>query len=158
MKCPGCGHSDSKVMESRDLDDGSTIRRRRQCLECECRFTTYERVETPMVLVVKRDGHRELFNREKLSAGVYRALEKRPVGVAEIEEMISQIERDVRSGSEPEIASSQIGGAVMSKLLAMDEVAYVRFASVYRSFDCIDNFADELKKIRRGQNSSGSKL
>jgi len=148
MRCPGCGNPDSKVIESRDLDDGSTIRRRRQCLECGTRFTTYERIETPTVVIVKKNGRRELFSRDKVAVGIYRALEKRPVPVDRIEDMISQVERDVRSSSESEIASSRIGELVMSKLIGMDEVAYVRFASVYRSFDRVDDFADELKKLK----------
>ncbi len=136
-------------MESRDLDDGSTIRRRRQCLECGARFTTYERIETPTIAVLKRGGRRELFNREKLAGGIYRALEKRPVAIAVTEEMILRIERQIRSGSEQEIPSSRIGELVMRELATTDEVAYVRFASVYRSFDCVDDFTAELRKMKK---------
>src|SRR5438105_562508 len=117
MTCGECKYLDSKVIESRDLDDGSTIRRRRQCLSCGYRFTTYERVEMPHLAVVKKDGRRELFDRDKIAAGVYRACEKRPISIALVEEVISHIERDMRKSGEAEIPSTQIGEVVMDRLL-----------------------------------------
>ena len=148
MRCPGCDNPDTKVIESRDLDDGSVIRRRRQCPVCSSRFTTYERIEMPTVVVLKKDGRHELLCRDKLATGIYRALEKRPVHAEQVEDMISKIEREIRASGEPEIMSSKIGELVMVRLLEIDEVAYVRFSSVYRSFDSVDDFASELSKIR----------
>src|SRR6266536_5131333 len=130
MKCRDCESGDSRVIESRDLDDGSTIRRRRQCLNCGYRFTTYERIELPRLVVQKKDDRRELFERSKVAAGIYRACEKRPVSVAAVEAMVAGIEREVRGLGETEIPSSQIGELVMARLIVLDDVAYVRFASV----------------------------
>ncbi|HSX48378.1 MAG TPA: transcriptional regulator NrdR, partial [Candidatus Nanoarchaeia archaeon] len=144
MKCKDCEYLDSKVIESRDLDDGATVRRRRQCLRCGYRFTTYERAEMPNLVVVKKDGRRELFDRDKVAGGIYRAVEKRPVSIALVEEVIGQIERDLRSRGDQEISSDVVGELVMSKLEALDEVAYVRFASVYRSFADLSSFEAEL--------------
>ena len=149
MKCYECKHPDSKVIESRELDESTTIRRRRQCLGCNYRFTTYERVETPNVVVVKKDGRRELFSREKIATGVYRAVEKRPISVTEVERIISEVERYVRALGEQEISSSDIGEKVMIRLEGLDDVAYVRFASVYRRFASVDQFESELKRLRR---------
>ncbi len=148
MKCFDCGYLDSKVIESRDLDDSSSIRRRRQCLRCGARFTTYERMETPTLAVVKKDGRRELFSRNKVASGVYRAVEKRPIAISETEEIINQIERDLRARGESEIPSAEIGELVMLKLEQLDEVAYVRFASVYRSFTDVASFEAELRRLR----------
>ena len=148
MKCYDCDYVDSRVIESRDLDDSSTIRRRRQCLRCGARFTTYERMEQPTLAVIKKDGRRELFSRDKVASGIYRAVEKRPIAIALIEEVIGQIERELRSRGEPEVPSTEIGEMVMVKLFALDDVAYVRFASVYRSFTDVASFEAELKRLR----------
>lgn len=148
MKCHDCSYLDSKVIESRDLDESSTIRRRRQCLRCGTRFTTYERLELPPVAVVKKDGRRELFSRSKVGAGVYRAVEKRPIAIVRIEELIMKIEREVRATGDVEVTSLRIGELVMGELEQLDEVAYVRFASVYRSFTDVASFEAELRRLR----------
>jgi transcriptional repressor NrdR len=149
MKCHDCDYLDSKVIESRDLDDGATVRRRRQCLRCGYRFTTYERMEMPNLVVRKKDGRRELFDRDKVAAGIYRACEKRPISIELVTEVIGQIEREVRSRGESEISSQSIGELVMAKLITLDDVAYVRFASVYRSFTDLASFELELNKLRQ---------
>jgi transcriptional repressor NrdR len=149
VTCRECKYLDSKVIESRDLDEGYTIRRRRQCLRCGSRFTTYERIEMPNLVVVKKNGQRELFDRDKIASGVYRAFEKRPVSIAVVEDAITSIERDARSAGEPEIPSVDIGEMVMSKLKSLDDVAYVRFASVYRNFTDVASFEQELRKLRQ---------
>lgn len=148
MKCRECDYIDSKVIESRDLDDGTSIRRRRQCLRCNHRFTTYERLEMPALAVIKKDGRRELYSKDKVAAGIYRACEKRPISIALLDEVISQIEREVRGWGEAEVESDRIGQLVMEKLMALDDVAYVRFASVYRSFADLDSFEKELSKLK----------
>ena len=148
MKCFDCDYIDSKVVESRDVDDSATIRRRRQCLRCGARFTTYERMEMPTIAVIKKDNRRELFSRSKIASGIYRAVEKRPIAIAQIEELISQIEREVRASGEAEIASTRVGEMVMKKLEVLDDVAYVRFASVYRSFTDVASFEAELKRLK----------
>ena len=148
MRCFDCDYIDSKVIESRDLDGAATIRRRRQCLRCGARFTTYERMEMPNLVVVKKDGRREMFDRSKVASGVYRAVEKRPIAIALIEEVIGQIEREVRALGEAEIPTERVGELVMNKLMALDEVAYVRFASVYRSFTDLASFEAELAKLK----------
>lgn len=148
MKCPDCGYLDSKVIESRDVEDGVQIRRRRQCLKCDFRFTTYERTEQPRLTVVKKDGRREPFDRQKLAGGIYRACEKRPIAVPQIEELITSIERKLRSQGEPEVPVSRVGELVMEQLLALDDVAYVRFASVYRSFTDVESFEAELARVK----------
>lgn len=148
MKCHDCDYLDSKVIESRDLDDGTTIRRRRRCLRCGYRFTTYERMEMPNLAVTKKDGRRELFDRDKLASGIYKACEKRPIAIALVEEVIAQIERDVRALGESEVTSNVIGEMVMTKLMGLDDVAYVRFASVYRSFTDLASFEAELAKLK----------
>lgn len=154
MKCPDCTHNDSKVIESRDLEEGASIRRRRQCLKCGFRFTTYERSEQPRLTVVKKDGRREPFNRNKMAGGVYRACEKRPISVAVIEELINDIEREIRAKGEAEVPVSLLGEMVMIKLLSLDDVAYVRFASVYRSFTDVASFEAELERLKTRSNSS----
>lgn len=153
MKCPDCAHNDSKVIESRDLEEGASIRRRRQCLKCGFRFTTYERSEQPRLTVVKKDGRREPFNRNKMAGGVYRACEKRPISVAVIEELINDIEREIRAKGEAEVPVSLLGEMVMIKLLSLDDVAYVRFASVYRSFTDVASFEAELERLKTRSNS-----
>lgn len=148
MKCFDCNYIDSKVVESRDVDDSSSIRRRRQCLKCGARFTTYERMEMATIAVIKKDGRRELFSRAKVASGIYRAVEKRPIAIADIEDLIASIEREVRASGEAEIASTRVGEMVMGKLGSLDDVAYVRFASVYRSFTDVASFEDELRRLK----------
>lgn len=148
MRCYDCDYLDSRVIESRDIDEGGAIRRRRQCLRCDARFTTYERMEMPNLVVVKKDGRRELFERSKIASGIYRAVEKRPVAIALVEDVIARIDREVRAWGEPEIPTSRIGELIMGKLVGLDEVAYVRFASVYRSFTDLASFEAELAKLK----------
>ena len=148
MKCFDCDYLDSKVIESRDLDDSSTIRRRRQCLKCGARFTTYERMEMPTLAVIKKDGRRELFSRDKVASGIYRAVEKRPISIAHVEDLITQVERELRALGEAEIHSTRIGELVMDRLGQLDDIAYVRFASVYRSFTDVASFEAELKRLK----------
>ncbi len=148
MKCFECDYLDSKVIESRDLEEGAVVRRRRQCLRCGARFTTYERMEMPTMAIVKKDGRRELFNRDKIASGVYKAVEKRPIAIQAIEETIASIEREIRALGEPEITSDKVGELVMQKLEALDDVAYVRFASVYRSFTDVASFEAELRRLK----------
>lgn len=148
MRCYDCDFIDSRVIESRDLDEAATIRRRRQCLRCGARFTTYERMEMPNLAVIKKDGRRELFDRRKIASGIYRAVEKRPIAIGSIEEVIGQIEREARAWGEAEVEAARIGELVMNKLMGLDEVAYVRFASVYRSFTDLSSFEAELKKLK----------
>ncbi len=154
MKCQQCGSVENKVVESRDVADGDAIRRRRECLACGYRFTTYERLERPHLVVVKRDGTRELFSREKLLSGLQHATEKTTVTSVQLEDFVAAIERELYGRGEPEISSVDIGELVMSKLAALNEVAYVRFASVYRSFKDISGFERELQKIRKSKGGS----
>jgi len=148
MKCSQCQHLDTKVIESRDVAEGEAIRRRRECNNCDYRFTTYERVERPQLIVVKNNGNRELFNREKLLAGLYRACEKTPITNIQLDGLVSEIEQELYACGEPEVSSGKIGQMVMERLAALDEVAYVRFASVYRRFKDIAGFEKELSQIR----------
>ena len=147
MKCPYCGTNDSKVIDSRPAEEGTTIRRRRECLACKKRFTTYEVIERMPLVVIKRDGSRQSFDKIKLINGMIRACEKRPVTLSQLEAIADSIEQDLQSGVEREISSSDIGEMVMVRLKDVDEVAYVRFASVYRSFKDINSFMDELKRL-----------
>lgn len=147
MKCPYCGYLGSKVLDSRQIHDGKAIRRRRECEECEQRFTTFEMVEEKPLIIVKKDGSREEFNRDKLLRGLIRACEKRPVPLERLEEMVSQIERVLREESRSEVPSQEIGEMVMDRLVSLDEVAYVRFASVYRQFKDLNVFVSELKEL-----------
>jgi transcriptional repressor NrdR len=147
MRCPFCKGADSKVLDSRESMEGAVIRRRRECLECRKRFTTYERVEELAPLVVKKDGRREPFDREKLLAGLQKAVEKRPVSMDQLEALVAEVEVRLQERGEKEVPSSAIGEEVMRKLRALDQVAYVRFASVYRSFRDIEEFMDELKGL-----------
>lgn len=151
MKCLDCDYLDSKVIESRDLEEGSSVRRRRQCLNCGYRFTTYERIELPRLSVIKKNGQREAFDRDKIAGGIYRACEKRPIAIAMVEDVISRIERDIRALGEPEIPTEKIGTIVMDKLMSLDDVAYVRFASVYRSFTDVASFEAELARLKSRQ-------
>ncbi len=147
MKCPFCSHQEDKVIDSRSSKDGEVIRRRRECLKCESRFTTYEWVEESLPMVVKKDGRRERFNRMKIRQGLTRACEKRPVSADQLEEVVDAIEKKFQETGENEIPSSLIGEEIMDKLKSLDEVAYVRFASVYRSFKDISEFMVELKTL-----------
>ncbi len=147
MKCPYCGHSESKVVDSRPAEEGSSIRRRRECLSCAKRFTTYETVESLPMIVVKKDGSRQSFDREKVTANMIRACEKRRVSIDEIEKLSDEIEQTLQNSLEREISSDYIGELVMAKLRPVDEVAYVRFASVHRHFKNIDDFMHELNKL-----------
>lgn len=148
MKCSNCQKAETKVIESRDVTDGQAIRRRRECLGCQYRFTTYERVERPQLIVIKNDGTREMFNREKLMAGLYRACEKTTITSLQIEQLVDAVENDLYNCSETEIPTSKIGQLIMDRLAELDEVAYVRFASVYRRFKDIAGFEKELSQIR----------
>lgn len=148
MKCSQCHFTDTKVIESREAADGEAIRRRRSCPECGYRFTTYERVERPQLIVVKNDGVRELFNRDKLLAGLYRACEKTAVTNMQLERLVSDIEHSLHACGDAEVASNKIGEMVMERLAPVNEVAYVRFASVYRRFKDIAGFEKELSHIR----------
>lgn len=151
MRCPFCQKDETRVLDSRESGEGTVIRRRRECEACKRRFTTYERVEELNPVVVKKDGRREAFDREKLLSGLKKACEKRPVSVVQLEQLISELERRLQEMGEKEVMSSAIGEIVMAQLPALDEVAYVRFASVYRSFRDIAEFMDELKDIVEGQ-------
>jgi transcriptional repressor NrdR len=149
MKCNRCQHDDTKVIESRDVADGQSIRRRRVCTACNYRFTTYERIERPQLVVIKNNGNRELFNREKLFAGLNRASEKTSINSVQLERLVADIEDHLYAIGEPEIKSSAIGELVMERLALINEVAYVRFASVYRHFKDITGFEKELSNIRQ---------
>ena len=147
MKCPYCGYSESKDIDSRPADENSSIRRRRECLSCGKRFTTYETVESLPMVVVKKDGSRQSFDRRKVLGGMIRACEKRPVPLAELEKIAEEIEQDLQNSMEREISTEAIGEKVMERLRNVDQVAYVRFASVYRQFKDIDTFMTELNKL-----------
>jgi transcriptional repressor NrdR len=150
VKCPYCRALDSKVMDSRLAKEGNSIRRRRECLECGQRYTTYERVEEFLPIVVKKDGRRETFDRQKILIGIDKALEKRPVGFEEREALLDRIEKFAQELGDREVPSKVIGEKVMQELHNLDEIAYVRFASVYRSFKDINDFMDELKELLDG--------
>lgn len=147
MKCPFCSFEESKVIDSRPTDEGERIRRRRECLKCARRFTTYEIIENLPIVVIKKDKSRETFDREKLLNGLLRACEKRPVSLAELDNLIDEIESEIQNTLDREVTSERIGELVMLKLKSLDEVAYVRFASVYRQFKDINTFMDELSKL-----------
>ncbi len=147
MKCPYCSYYDTSVLDSRDSEDLGSIRRRRECLKCEKRFTTYERVDMVNLFVLKKDGRREQFDRKKLMTGMLKATEKRPVTMDQIEKAVDEIERDLRRRESIEITSAEMGEVVMNKLKSLDEVAYIRFASVYRSFDNLETFEKEVKSL-----------
>ncbi len=147
MKCPFCEFEESKVIDSRPTDEGEAIRRRRECLNCAKRFTTYEKIETIPLMVIKKDGSRQMFDREKLLNGIIRACEKRPVATSDMERIVNEIESATQNLLEREISSQKIGEMVMERLPAIDEVAYVRFASVYRQFKDINTFVEEVNKL-----------
>ncbi len=145
MRCPYCNNTDAKVVDSRSSKDGDAIRRRRECLSCARRYTTYERIEEVAQMVIKKGGNRETFDRWKLKAGILKAIEKRPVSLEQVEMLIDEVERKLFGSSEHEVSTIEIGEAVMDKLKTIDEVAYVRFASVYRQFKDLNEFMTELK-------------
>ena len=147
MKCPYCGVMDNKVIDSRVSKDGEAIRRRRECMDCGHRFTTYEQVEEIPIMIVKKDGRREIFNRDKVSAGIRRACEKLDISINTIDAIIDDLERSLRETGEKEIPSFVIGEQVMQRLHDLNDIAYVRFASVYREFKDVNDFVDELKKM-----------
>ena len=147
MKCPYCGYNESKVIDSRPAEENNSIRRRRECLSCARRFTTYETVESLPVMVIKKDGSRQTFDRGKILGGMIRACEKRPAPLASLEKIAAEIERDLQSSIEREVSTQSTGERVMERLRSIDQVAYVRFASVYREFKDIDTFMEELSKL-----------
>lgn len=147
MKCPFCQHADTKVTDSRVTDDGNAIRRRRECLSCHRRFTTYELVEEAPLMVIKRDGHREMFDGDKLLRGLMRACEKREISVEQIKELVASVERELRNRLVQEISSEELGEVVLAKLSDLDPVAYIRFASVYRRFSGLKDFMAELETL-----------
>ena len=146
MKCPACGYTDSKVIDSRPVEEGNSIRRRRECLECQKRFTTFEVIETVQIFVTKKNGSKELFDRNKLLSGLLKACQKRPVNA---EEIVNEIESELQNSLSNDVTTKEIGEMVMDKLKQRDEVAYVRFASVYREFKDIETFLAELKQLKR---------
>lgn len=150
MKCPFCENIEDKVLESREIDDGKAVRRRRECSSCRGRFTSYERVEEKPLLVIKRDGRREQFSRDKLSTGILKACEKRPVSVELVEGLVDEIEREIHREAGREVLSFKIGEMVMEKLQGVDKIAYVRFASVYRKFEDPSEFIEHVKEISIG--------
>ena len=149
MRCPYCGHAETKVLESRDAEDVEVTRRRRECEKCEKRFTTHERVEVLDLQVVKKGGGKEPFSREKVLAGVQKACVRRPVTQEQVERLVDEVERDLRRHADTEIPSKIIGELVLKKLKKLDEVAYIRFASVYRSFTDLDSFVNEVKLLQK---------
>jgi transcriptional repressor NrdR len=157
VRCPHCGSMDDRVIDSRTLANGESIRRRRECLACEYRFTSYERIEEKPLMTVKRDGRREPFDREKLERGIARALEKRPVSRMSVENIVNEIEDEaaMKGKGNREISSQDIGEMVLRRLFATDKVAYVRFASVYRKFESIDEFLTEIESLGKKEVSAG---
>ncbi len=149
MKCPFCNYQESKVVDSRPTDEGYSIRRRRECIDCKNRFTTYEKIEETPLIVVKKNGDRETYNRNKLINGIVRACEKRPVSIEQIDQMLDEIEKKLHNKMEKEVNSTIIGEYVMEALKDLDEVAYVRFASVYRQFKDVNSFIEELTMLVR---------
>ncbi len=155
MKCPYCNSRDTKVTDSRDTDEGAAIRRRRQCLVCNRRFTTYETIEQMPLRVIKKNGTRELFDKSKVRNGIVRACEKRNVTSKQIEDIVDLVERSIRNDMKREVSSETIGNIVMEELQKLDQVAYVRFASVYREFKDIESFMDELQHLMRNKKGKG---
>ncbi len=155
MKCPYCNSRDTKVTDSRDTDEGASIRRRRQCLVCNRRFTTYETIEKSPLRVIKKNGTRELFDKSKVRNGIVRACEKRNVTSKQIEDIVELVERSIRNEMQREVSSETIGNIVMEELQKLDQVAYVRFASVYREFKDIESFMDELQHLMRNKKGKG---
>jgi transcriptional repressor NrdR len=154
MRCPFCGHIEDKVVDSRESKDGDSIRRRRECLECSRRFTSYERIDEIPFLVIKKDGKREAFERNKILGGLFRACEKRPISVNQLEGIADEVEKVVQDSPDRELATSSIGKIIMRRLKSLDKVAYVRFASVYLEFEDVTEFMTELKDLVRSRNSN----
>ena len=154
MRCPKCGNQEDRVIDSRSSKDGASIRRRRECIGCQHRFTTYEEIERELIRVLKRDGRSEPFDRRKLVNGITKACEKRPISLEAIEKAVEEIEADLEANGGGEISSSIVGGKVMEKLQSLDQVAYVRYASVYRQFQDIGEFLDEIKNMGRRAKAS----
>ena len=152
MKCPYCDCIESKVIDSRPVDDGASIRRRRECLSCEKRFTTYEQIESVPLVVIKKDGKRQVYNRQKLMNGILRAAEKTPVTYQQVETLVGEIESNMYSRLDKEISSNEIGELVMDRLKQINDIAYVRFASVYREFNDVNTFLDELNRLLHATN------
>lgn len=148
MKCPFCGFSESKVLDSRPIEEGESIRRRRECLSCQKRFTTYETIEKMPLYVIKNDGSRQLFDKQKVLSGMLRACVKRPVPIYKLEEVADKIEQTLQNTMEKEVSSSEIGKMIMKNLKEIDQVAYIRFVSVYRSFEDVQSFFSELNKLK----------
>lgn len=157
MRCPFCNQEDSKVIDSRPADDGRAIRRRRECINCGKRFTTYEKIEETIIMVIKKDGSRQAFDRNKLMNGLIKSCEKRPVTMAQIEEVVNNIERGLNNLMQKEVQSSFIGELVMQELKELDEVAYVRFASVYRQFTDVNTFIKEIEQLMANKDDSNGK-
>ena len=151
MRCPFCGHIEDKVVDSREAKDGDSIRRRRECLECGRRFTSYERIDQIPYMVVKKDGKRESFDRNKVIAGLMRACEKRPISMTQLETIVDEIEKELQDSSDRELSTSEIGKMIMRRLKSLDKVAYVRFASVYLEFEDVSAFMTELKDLVRAR-------
>jgi transcriptional repressor NrdR len=157
MKCPFCGHLEDKVVDSRESKEGESIRRRRECMKCERRFTSYERIDEIPYMVIKKDGRRERFDRQKVLAGVMRACEKRPVSMGKMEQIVNEVESFVIDSPERERTSSEVGRVIMEKLQQLDKVAYIRFASVYRDFKDVNEFREELEKLLNSKESVAKK-
>ena len=154
MKCPFCGFLEDKVVDSREAKDGDSIRRRRECLECGRRFTSYERIDEIPYMVVKKDGKREIFERNKIMAGLLRACEKRPISASQLEAIVNAVEKNVQDTTDREVSTSDIGKIIMRRLKELDKVAYVRFASVYLEFEDVSEFMTELKYLVRAREKS----
>jgi transcriptional repressor NrdR len=154
MKCPFCGFLEDKVVDSREAKDGDSIRRRRECISCGKRFTSYERIDEIPYMVVKKDGRREIFDRSKIMAGLLRACEKRPISASQLEAIVDFVEKNVQESTDRELATSEMGKIIMTRLKALDKVAYVRFASVYLEFEDVSEFMTELKYLVRARDKS----
>lgn len=157
MKCPFCGHLEDKVVDSRESKEGESIRRRRECLKCERRFTSYERIDEIPYMVIKKDGRRERFDRQKVLAGVMRACEKRPISMGKMEQIVNEVETFVIDSPERERTSTEVGGVIMEQLQHLDKVAYIRFASVYRDFKDVNEFREELEKLLNSKEVAAKK-
>ncbi|MBS1797664.1 MAG: transcriptional repressor NrdR [Acidobacteria bacterium] len=157
MRCPFCGHLEDKVVDSRESKDGDSIRRRRECILCGRRFTSYERIDEIPYMVVKKDGRREIFERSKIMAGLLRACEKRPISAAQLEAIVNEVEKAVQDSADRELSTSEIGKIIMRRLKALDKVSYVRFASVYLEFEDVSEFMTELKYLVRSRDKANDK-
>jgi transcriptional repressor NrdR len=157
MKCPFCGHMEDKVVDSRESKEGESIRRRRECLKCERRFTSYERIDEIPYMVIKKDGRREKFERQKVLAGVLRACEKRPISMSKMEQIVNEVESFVIDSPERERSSAEVGGMIMEQLKMLDKVAYIRFASVYRDFKDVNEFRAELESLLNTKETNAKK-